>query len=1078
MAPMSNQLDDRLRVTLLGGVSLAVDGQRLAVGGIRESALVARLALDAGAAVATATLVEDVWCGAPPSSGSGALRVQIRRLRTRLSEAGLDHVVTTGGGGYCLAIEPGNVDLHHCHAILDDGLADTTDERRIRLLSSAHALWGARPFAGLEDFPFTRTARATFDRRVLHAGRIYADALLRTGRPEDAVAVLAPLLAEDPYNSQLAAATMEASRVAGRPHDALRLAGEHRLQLRSIGLMPTPEVLQAEQRSLGPDEPTAEIEGFIGREPERRKLRRAFGALLSGESRACLVEGDAGAGKTALLRWAATVAKDDDIDVRVGSADRLYAAEPFHLLESVLSENCEARRLVAQALTSPGRLESAGVIPSESLAWHRHAVTTEIARSIVAELDGPTAFVLDDLHWADVPSLLVFRAIVRGGPAPPVGIVAAGRQSGRERWTDYVPAESRDRLILRTLGPEDTAALVANVVGGEPHPSLLKALARADGLPFLIVELLRAMQAEGWLVDLDGKIGVTKTSVPVSVRSMVESRLADVGPMLRSVIEHAAILGGSCQVDLLATFIGLTSEELILRLSQPDLDSVLAGHGNTVQFRHELVRDAVEHSVPGPRRAELHRRAAGLLSSLGAPATSVAAHAALAVTDDDDPQLAEWLHLAADVTASLEPTASIAFLDRALDVTRNDPTARYQIQQARAEALLAAGRPADAAELLQTIRHAYPARAPEVALRIGGLALVTDQAGKGLAEVRTALDASTEPRMRSRLLAMSSMLSLALMDPATAAIDAAEADRVATAADDPVARSVATGIRGRLRSLAADPKEGCRLTRLSVELADLDPSGEAHRYQPWLFRGLSSLDVDDHADVELALRVGPEMARKLHARWCDPAYTALATSLAYRRGRLDEAAAGAASILQRDEAVTDGPADGWSHAFLSLVAARRDDLVTARVEADLATEAYERGGSSLGVDFIVLSRARVHEIKGDPAAAAAILREGWDMFLALGVRACLPLLAAPLARAAVATGERAFAEGVHDESRALADGTGVPAHRALEKRIDGILRCDASLLMEACRLYEGTERRLEFADCRSELETVASREGS
>lgn len=1066
-------VSQRLHVQLMGGVALIIDAERVELRGVRETALVARLALDAGVPVSSEVLLEDVWNGAPPASGTGALRVQVRRLRSLLADHGIDDVLRTVTGGYVLDIPPDHVDLWRCRSLVDDAIAQLDRPGpALAAFEEAADLWRGQPFRGLENFGFVAIAAGEIARSVRLTQRLYAEALVDAGRPAEAEAVLAPLVAVDPLDSELVVTSMRAARLAGRAHDALRLAQDHRAQLRDIGLFPNHRVVEEEHRSLVPTEPAAKAPELVGRERECHELGRLVNGLNAGHGGALLVEGVPGAGKTALLRWAATTGRQFGLEVVEARADSLETDVPLRLASELLRGFSATRVAVERAADSlvGGQLLAGAGGGTDVANWHRHGITSDIIATFEAELAVSTLLIVDDLHWADRSSLGVLRALVRLAATAPIAVVAAGRPaSGTDGWHELLAADAGSAMVVGPLDPEQSVTLAARLVGGELEPSLADVIHRAAGLPLLIEELVSALRREERLTLVGGLVGVSGRDLPDSLQTIVGRLLGDVSPALRDLCAHAAVLGGRCRLDELAGFLGVSALTVARGVSDPSLGGILEVQGSKIAFRHDLVRDAVEQSVPEAVRSDMHRRAAAMLAEVGAPVTSVAAHAALASASEDDPQVVDWLHKAADVTTPLEPKSALRFLDRALEFTQHDGLARYRLQRARAEAFASAGETDEAIALLEMLWSLDEDRAGEVVLRLGGLRLLTGQADLGLKEVGSVLDTAGPPRVRSRLLALSALLSLSLSDLTASAAAATAANELAMEADDPVGRSIACGMLGRLHSLSLDLRLGIQLTRVSVELAEMDPTGEAHRYQPWLFHGLTAFDLDDHATVEAALDAGRLVARRQYAAWADPMYLALEASLHYRRGRLDAAAEAARAVLGFDHVVGPGPADAWAHAFLSLVELRRGRIATASDQASAAEEAFAEGRSPLGVDFVVLASALVREQTGDPAAALTTLRDSWDLLDSVGLRACLPLLAGDLARLSFLIDDRSASDRIADECATLATLTDIDAHRALALRVSGLLAGDPAPLRDACRIYESTERRLELEDCRAEL---------
>ncbi len=136
----------RLRVGLLGPLTVELDGRELAIGGARRRAILAGLAMSAGAPVAVETLGLLGWGDRPPNGVRNALQVTVLRLRGELGAELIESVPD----GYRLRIDPDGVDVHRFRALVATAATPGDPEQLLARLDEALALWRGEPFAGVD----------------------------------------------------------------------------------------------------------------------------------------------------------------------------------------------------------------------------------------------------------------------------------------------------------------------------------------------------------------------------------------------------------------------------------------------------------------------------------------------------------------------------------------------------------------------------------------------------------------------------------------------------------------------------------------------------------------------------------------------------------------------------------------------------------------------------------------------------------------------------------------------------------------------------------------------------------------
>ncbi|MEV6345263.1 BTAD domain-containing putative transcriptional regulator [Actinoplanes sp. NPDC051851] len=211
---------------VFGGVDVFRRGERIDTGPQRQRCVLAVLMVEAGRAVSPAELIDRVWGDDPPQRARGALHNYISRLRRVLAP---DARVARRPDGYCLEIDPDDVDMHRFRSLI---AAEKLDE--------ALAIWRERPFGAL-DTPWLDGVRENLQRERHAAELDRNDRALAAGRHAELLHGLAGAVEAYPYDERLAGQYMLALSRGGRPSDALRYYETLRRRLADeLGMDPNP----------------------------------------------------------------------------------------------------------------------------------------------------------------------------------------------------------------------------------------------------------------------------------------------------------------------------------------------------------------------------------------------------------------------------------------------------------------------------------------------------------------------------------------------------------------------------------------------------------------------------------------------------------------------------------------------------------------------------------------------------------------------------------------------------------------------------------------------------------------------
>jgi DNA-binding SARP family transcriptional activator/WD40 repeat protein len=377
MAPVGERfarVQVAVQIRVLGPVDALVDGQTIPLGGSKQRAVLAMLALRANRTVATDELIDGLWGDHPPASAPKNVQQYVWRLRTALGKEDSGAAIVTRGRGYELRLPADAVDATRFESLVDRARAEA--ERGIvdGSAGSALELWRGAALANVAGEPFAAPEIRRLEELRLRATELVIDAELAAGRHREAIGRLEALLAEHPLQERFHAQRMLALYRAGRQSEALDAYREaHRMLVAQIGVAPGPELRELQDAILRQDpaldarppprELPRQLEGgsplISGRDHELRWLRKRWRETEGAGARVALVCGPPGIGKT---RLAAELAAE----VQRAGAEVLYAAgsgSPDAALEAIrVAEASEVPTLLVLDYAddaSPGVLEAA-----------------------------------------------------------------------------------------------------------------------------------------------------------------------------------------------------------------------------------------------------------------------------------------------------------------------------------------------------------------------------------------------------------------------------------------------------------------------------------------------------------------------------------------------------------------------------------------------------------------------------------------------------------------------------------------------------------------------------------------------
>lgn len=233
----------------------------------------------------------------------------------------------------------------------------------------------------------------------------------------------------------------------------------------------------------------------------------------------------------------------------------------------------------------------------------------------------PSLLVLEDLHWADPSTLDAIAALIGRLRDLPVLAVFTTRPGFRCDWIDEPGVTA---LGLPRLTPDESAGIVASLAGGKPLPPGLAAriVARADGVPLFVEEMLKALLESGGLREVDGSwVAPSGTPdaalLPDTLRDTLMARL-DRSEVVKRIAQVGSVIGREFAHDVLAE-LGLMEEDELHDALEALVASGLAHRRGippdaTYVFKHALVQDIAYDSLLTSQRRQLHGRIADALA--------------------------------------------------------------------------------------------------------------------------------------------------------------------------------------------------------------------------------------------------------------------------------------------------------------------------------------------------------------------------------------------------------------------------------------------------------------------------------
>jgi class 3 adenylate cyclase/tetratricopeptide (TPR) repeat protein len=466
---------------------------------------------------------------------------------------------------------------------------------------------------------------------------------------------------------------------------------------------------------------------LCGRDGERDALAEHWKAAKQGERRIALLSGEAGMGKTRLSTEAALAAHADGATVLYGRCDEEIGLpyQPFveaighyvaHAPQAVLDAHV-ARHGGDVARLAPGlaqRVASDAPAPSNDQASERYVLLSAVTGLFAeAAADSPILLVLDDLHWADKPTLLLLQHLAKASDTMALLVIGTYRDTdlGAGHPLVDVLADLRretgvDRIALAGLDDHGILGLMEQLAGHEMDAAgigLAQAVRReTDGNPFFTGEILRHLAETGVIrQDEQGRWSASRdldqVGLPDSVREVVGRRIRRLSAGTYRALSVAAVIGRDFDLATLCAVDDANEDEVLDALEEAEQAFVVAevaGVPGRFTFLHALIQHTLYDELSGARRARTHRRIGEVLeASLGAhPGERIgelAHHWLSATVPSDAAKAVDYARQAGEQALSkLAPHEAVRWFTAGLELLAHQP---HSDEPTRCELLVGLG---------------------------------------------------------------------------------------------------------------------------------------------------------------------------------------------------------------------------------------------------------------------------------------------------------------------------------------------------------------------------------------------------
>ncbi len=438
-------------------------------------------------------------------------------------------------------------------------------------------------------------------------------------------------------DTSLANALSEARRFVGDDGDVQRVIRT----FKGHGYRFVAQVRKPTESRAQPSRPSAQMP-FVGRSATLERLALALDDACGGSGRIALLAGEPGIGKTRTTEEFARHVREREVAVYTGWCDESGIAPPYWPWVRILRAVIDAAPAdTLRTDLGSGVAVLARILPELRERWPDLPASADLGPELRFELldavstflqrtatRRPIVLIVDDLHRADEPSLALLTFLAHEVSDAPMLILATYRdvEVSRDHPLSTALGElSRqdicERLHLEGLPPNEVGELIHRLAGAEPRPELVEqVLARTDGNPFFIMELVRLIEAHegaGWVSETSA----LSPEVPPRVREVVASRLRQLSPSCNEVLGVASVAGRDFALPVIQGASGLDADTLDHAIEEARRAGIVGtSPAGGPRFTHVVYQEAIYDDLPDGLRGRIHGRVAAVLEETCPPA--------------------------------------------------------------------------------------------------------------------------------------------------------------------------------------------------------------------------------------------------------------------------------------------------------------------------------------------------------------------------------------------------------------------------------------------------------------------------
>ena len=451
---------------------------------------------------------------------------------------------------------------------------------------------------------------------------------------------------------------------------------------------------------------------YVGRVAERAQIGGLWRDACAGSLQLALIGGEAGIGKTRLSTHLALQAHGEGATVLYGRCDEHLGVpyQPWTQALGLLIDEAPQAMLSGHVERYGGDL--ARLVPAlrdrlpdlpapreSDPETERYLLYAAVAGLLEhARETEPLLLILDDLHWADLPTVSLLRYVVASRSSIPVMLVGAYRDTELSHdhplaalLADLHREQGAEQIELTGLAADEVVALMESAAGHELDMAgcaLAEQITRETaGNPFFAGELLCHLAESRVLArDHEGRWrlrgDVEELELPGSVREVVSRRVARLGSVTHAVLSTAAVIGRDFELELLSAVLDRPETQLLDILDDAATASLVhedPEHAGRFMFTHALVEHTLYEDLGAARRAPLHRRVAVALEERygadpGERVGELASHWAATVIGVDSAKSIHYAKRAAErALTQLAPGEAMRWYRQALELYEQMP---------------------------------------------------------------------------------------------------------------------------------------------------------------------------------------------------------------------------------------------------------------------------------------------------------------------------------------------------------------------------------------------------------------------